>query len=65
MRLRWFRYVLIRDDVETGRIGTMQVKGLQFPEYLPGVIATLEGRPEPPAAAELTKLIYSTLGIAT
>lgn len=53
---------LVRDDVEAGRIGTMEVHEQLFPDYLPGVIATLEGRPEPPAAAELTKLIHETLG---
>lgn len=51
---------LVEDDVTANRIALLEVVDLPFQERLPAVIATLDGRPEPPAATELIRHVLNT-----
>jgi LysR family transcriptional regulator, nitrogen assimilation regulatory protein len=48
---------IIYDSVQTGQIVLLNIEDLPFGRTVPGVIASLAGRPLPPAAAKLTECI--------
>lgn len=54
---------VIEQDVRQGQLVVLPPGNAPFPETIPGVIASLAGRPLPPAAAKLSRLVQETLAL--
>lgn len=54
---------VIEEDLRAGQLAMLPPASSPFAETIPGVIASLAGRPLPPAAAKLSRLVQETLAL--